>query len=557
MVILLDLSIGNNRNRAHVELLSLWVHMLVSELMLLLSVRDHFWLMEARRQMSIMSKLVPIMAKRKAKVIAEILNNPIGLTELKLKQILEQHGNTAFGKDHGFESIKTPEQFSEQVPLSDYQSMKPYFERIIQNPELPILTKDPVIWYVQSSGTTGNPKALPISKAGMADIKAGTSLIMMSFINAAKENAKLMDGTLLTFAAPAVLREINGVPLGYMTGISKRLTSKLMQMLIKPGEDVFNLMDINEKLWEYAKYAVAEDITGLAGITTLSLSFVRKMQNEYGFRLLEEFKNTKHESRIQEALNDDGTMDLNTLWPNLTLLIGSGIDSDPYKPWIKETLPKASLMDTYAGSEGFYGCSMQPGVNSGIQLCPNLNYFEFIHEKDIHKEVPDVIPLSEVKKGHRYEIVITNMMGYARYRIGDMLTFKDTDPFSVHRIGRKGRVVNLTGEKLTDAHVSAGVAAACKETGAQLADYTVLGAIDGSRAHYTISVMLQNNIDLGEFSGAFDDAVSAANGEFKHSLEFGALDPSIAIRMATSHTESIIRSKHIQAKSVPLSMAEA
>jgi len=507
--------------------------------------------------MAIMSKLVPIMAKRKAKVIAEILNNPISLTELKLKQVLEQHGNTAFGKDHGFESIKTPEQFSEQVPLSDYQSMTPYFERIIQNPELPILTKDPVIWYVQSSGTTGNPKALPISKAGMADVKEGTSLIMMSFINAAKEHAKLMDGTLLTFAAPAVLREINGVPLGYMTGISRRVTSKLLQMLIKPGEDVFNLMDINEKLWAYAKYAVAEDITGLAGITTLSLSFVRKMQNEYGFRLLEHFKDTKHESRIREALNDDGTLDLNTLWPNLVLLIGSGIDSDPYKPWIKDTLPKAFFMDTYAGSEGFYGTELQPGANNGIQLLPNLNYFEFIREKDIHKEVPDVIPLSEVKKGHRYEMVLTNMMGYSRYRIGDMLTVKDTEPFSVHRIGRKGRVVNLTGEKLTDAHVSAGISAACKETHAQLADFTVLGTIDGSKAHYTISVMLQNNVDLGDFATAFDDAVSAANGEFKHSLEFGALDPSIAIQMATSHTESIIRNKHIQAKSEPLAMAEA
>jgi len=67
--------------------------------------------------MSIMSKLVPILAKRKAKVIANILNDPIGLTDTKLESILELHSNTAFGKDHGYESIKTPEQFSEQVPL--------------------------------------------------------------------------------------------------------------------------------------------------------------------------------------------------------------------------------------------------------------------------------------------------------------------------------------------------------------------------------------------------------------------------------------------------------
>ncbi len=507
--------------------------------------------------MSIMSKLVPIMAKRKAKVVANILNDPIGLTDNKLKSILEKHSNTAFGRDHGYESIKTPEQFSEQVPLFDYHTMSPYFERVKQNPELPIITADPVVWFVQSSGSTGSPKALPISKAAMKDYSGGSTLSMMSFVNANKEHKRVFDGTLLTFAAPAKLGEIGGVPVGYMTGISKELIANaLLRKLIKPGVEVFNMIDISEKLWAYAKYAVKENITGLAGITTLSLSFIRKMQNEYGTRLLEEFKGTKYEEKIRKSLNDDGTLDLETLWPNLIMIAATGIDAEPYKAWLKETLPKSVLWDNYAGSEGLYGVSLLPHGDSGIQLLPNINYFEFIPEKDINKEDPTVIPLSEVKQGHRYEMVLTNLMGYTRYRVGDLLTFIETDPYSVHRIGRKGRVVNLAGEKLTDAHVNEGIAAACRKTGALLADYTVLGTIEGSRAHYTISAMFQNEIELAEFAGAFDEAVGMKNGEFKHSLEFGALDPSIAIQMTTSHTENIIKNNHIQSKALPLSMAE-
>jgi hypothetical protein len=513
--------------------------------------------MEARRQMSILSKLVPVLAKRKQGLIDDILTNPISLTETKLNEIIRAHKNTAFGKDHGYESIKTPEQFSERVPLYDYYSMSPYFERVKENPTLPIITADPIVWYVQSSGSTGHPKALPISKAGMADYTAGSSLLTWAFINAAKEHAKIFDGTLLTFAAPARLGEINGVPLGYMTGIAREMiANRLLKGLVKPGEEVFNMTDISEKLWAYAKYAVQENITGLAGITTLALSFVRKMQNEYGPALLQEFRGTKHEAKIRNALNDDGTLDLSKLWPNLVLLGATGIDSDPYKSWIKDTLPSAFLMDNYAGSEGLYGTTLQPNVDNGIQLLPNTNYFEFIPEREIGKENPTVIPLSEVKKGHRYEMVVTNLLGYTRYRIGDMLTILDTDPYSVHRIGRKGRVVNLAGEKLSDAHVNNGIAAACRATDARLADYTVLGTIENSRAHYVISVMLQNNISLEEFARAFDESVSAANGEFKHSLEFGALDPSVAVKMETSHTENIIKQNHIQAKSLPLSMAE-
>lgn len=504
--------------------------------------------------MAIMSKLVPIMAKRKAKEIEYILNHPIDLTEAKLKSILERHSNTAFGRDHGYESIKSPEQFSEEIPLYDYYSMQPYFKRVQDTPHLPIVTADPVIWYVQSSGTSGKPKALPINKAGLADYSSASTLFMMSFVNADKDHRKVFDGTLITFAAPARLGEINGVPRGYMTGISREMiASPLLRKLIKPGEDVFNMTDVNEKLWAYATYAVKENVSGLAGITTLAISFIRKMQNEYGPSLLDHFKGTKYEQKIRDSLNDDGTLNLDTLWPGMVLIGATGIDAEPYKSWLKKTVPKATLWDNYAGSEGLYGTTLVSNTDNGIQLLPHINYFEFIPESEVEKQDPKTIPLSEVKKGHRYEIVVTNMMGYTRYRIGDMVTFIDTDPYSVYRIGRKGKTVNLAGEKMTDAHVNQGISIACKKTGAELLDYTVYGSIEGSRAHYTISAMFQNDVNLAEFAQAFDDAVMINNGEFKHSLEFGALDPTIAIRMEYSHTESIIAKTHIQAKSKPLS----
>lgn len=503
--------------------------------------------------MGVISKLIPLLAKRKTKQINEILNNPIELTDAKLMSILEKHSQTRFGKDNNFIKIKTVDMFSEIVPLYDYASMQSYWDQIHANPGRPIITSDPIIWYVQSSGSTGKPKSLPISKAGLADYSSASTLFLMSFVNAKTGNAKVFDGTMLTFAAPARLGEINGIPLGYMTGISREMVANaLFRKLIKPGEEVFNMTNIREKLWAYAKYGVKENVTALAGITTLAISFIRKIQNEYGPSLLQEFRGTRHEPRIRESMNSDGTLDLQTLWPNLIMVGATGIDADPYKPWLKDTLPKAVLWDNYAGSEGIYGTTLLNHTDNGIQLLPHINYFEFIPEKEIHKETPRVIPLSEVKKGHRYEIVLTNLMGYTRYRIGDMLTFIDTDPFSVHRIGRKGRVVNLAGEKLTDAHVNSGITAACKKTGAQLNDYTVVGTIDGNRAYYTISAMFQNEVALSDFALAFDEAVCSANGEFKHSLEFGALSPTVAMKMDFSLTENIIESSHIQAKSRPL-----
>ncbi len=503
--------------------------------------------------MGVISKLIPLLAKRKAKTIAEILNNPIELTRTKLMLILDRHSQTRFGKDNNYANIRNYEQFSETVPLHDYYTMKPYWEQIHANPELPIITSDPVIWYVQSSGSTGRPKALPLSKAGLNDYTGGSMLFLMSFINAKEGNNRVFDGTMLTFAAPAKMGEINGIPLGYMTGISREMIANaLLKKLIKPGEEIFNMTEMGAKLWAYAKYAVTENITSLGGITTLIFAFIRRMQSEYGPSLLEEFKGTNHEARIREALSDDGKLDLNVLWPNLIMVGATGVDADPFKPWLKRTLPKATLWDNYAGSEGLYGTTLLDNTDNGIQLLPHINYFEFIPESEIEKHDPTVIPLSEVKKGHRYEMVLTNLMGYTRYRIGDVMTFKDTDPYSVHRIGRKGKSVNLTGEKLSDAHVTEGMAYATKVTGAEIIDYNVYGTIGEGQANYVIAAMFNNNIDSIEFARAFDECVGRTNGEFKYVQEFGSLGPTIVKKMENSYTESIIERTHIQAKLDPL-----
>ncbi len=506
--------------------------------------------------MGMLSKIYPLIVKKTAKEIEEIFNNPISMSEAKLMSILERHSHTMLGKNNNFANIRTPEEFSETVPLHDYASMKPYWERMQAHPEEPIITADPVIWYVQSSGTSGRPKALPITESGLRDFKGATNLLLPAFAGMKKGNEKVLDGTILNFAAPAKFGEINGIPLGYMTGISNTLlTSRIAKRMIKPGDEVANLTDMGQKLWAYAKYAVKENITALAGITTLSIAFIRRMQNEYGPDLLKEFTGTKHESKIKEALNDDGTIDLNTLWPNLIMFNASGIDSEPYRPWLKETLPNINIREIYAGSEGCYGMSLLPGDDKGIQLAPHVNYLEFIPESEMEKEDPIVIPLSEVKKGHRYEMVLTNFMGYTRYRLGDMMTFTDTDPYSVYRIGRKGRSVNLSGEKLTDAHVTEGISAAARETGARLIDYAVIGSIENGQAHYTIEVLLHNEIDLLEFGRIFDETVGTINDEFQYVLEFGSLGPTIVRKMIAPHTENIIKSSHIQAKAQPLTVA--
>ena len=90
------------------------------------------------------------------------LENPLRLQEKKLLAILQANKATAFGKKYGFGAIRTIRQFQARVPINDYESIKPYINRMIQG-EKNVLTYQDPFFFSTTSGTTGEPKYIPIT----------------------------------------------------------------------------------------------------------------------------------------------------------------------------------------------------------------------------------------------------------------------------------------------------------------------------------------------------------------------------------------------------------
>src|SRR4051812_12058065 len=72
-----------------------------------------------------------------------------------LKKLVESAKDTEWGKKHSYRSITTPEEYSKKIPLQDYDSMKPYIERIRRG-EQNILWNTEIKWFAKSSGTTND-----------------------------------------------------------------------------------------------------------------------------------------------------------------------------------------------------------------------------------------------------------------------------------------------------------------------------------------------------------------------------------------------------------------
>jgi len=114
------------------------------------------------------------------------------------------------------------------------------------------------------------------------------------------------------------------------------------------------------------------------------------------------------------------------LWTVRGIICG-GSDATIFKKRVEELWGRHSL-EHYASCEGGH-CAVQTWDYEGMTFVPNLNFFEFIPEREWfkwqldHSYHPKTVLLDEVKAGENYEIVLTNFHGgvFVRYRIGDIV----------------------------------------------------------------------------------------------------------------------------------------
>ncbi|MYF01839.1 MAG: GH3 auxin-responsive promoter family protein, partial [Gammaproteobacteria bacterium] len=87
-----------------------------------------------------------------------------------LKRIVHTNRDTEFGRKHQFNGIETVEQYRKQVPVHDFELLRPYIEKQ-RDTGAEALTAEPVVHYNRTSGTTGTPKDVPITQTGVGETR--------------------------------------------------------------------------------------------------------------------------------------------------------------------------------------------------------------------------------------------------------------------------------------------------------------------------------------------------------------------------------------------------
>src|ERR1700744_2886090 len=119
--------------------------------------------------MSIISPAFKGLIKLRQSAIDNFMHNPIDTQQQVFNHLVGSAQFTEYGKKYKFERIDSITDFQKNVPITDYDTLKPYIERILEGSQN-ILWPSPITWFAKSSGTTSDKsKFIPVSKESLDD----------------------------------------------------------------------------------------------------------------------------------------------------------------------------------------------------------------------------------------------------------------------------------------------------------------------------------------------------------------------------------------------------
>ena len=123
-----------------------------------------------------LGKLVAIPVRRRLRQFEAATHDPAALQEAVLRRILARQVETAFGRDHHFELIRTVADFRRQVPVAGYEALEPYILRVRKGETAALLADERVHMFALTSGTTATRKFIPVTDQYLADYRRGWNI---------------------------------------------------------------------------------------------------------------------------------------------------------------------------------------------------------------------------------------------------------------------------------------------------------------------------------------------------------------------------------------------
>lgn len=422
---------------------------------------------------------------------------PLEVQQELFERMIHAATKTAFGKLHGFDSISSYDDFRTNVPLQDYDTIKPWIDRLMQG-EQNLLWPQETKWFAKSSGTTSDrSKFIPVTKESLEDChyKGGKDLLALYYEN--YPNRKLYNGKHLIIGGSAqVLPLAHDAYQGDLSAIILKNLPWWAEIRRTPSREIALMSEWESKIERMALSTIHEDVYIIAGVPSWTMVLAHKI------------------------LEITGKKHLREVWPNLELFMHGGVSFEPYREAFRQLIPFDDMhyVETYNASEGFFGIQDVDGSNELLLMLDYGIYYEFIPMQEFNgTQSSTVLNLQEVETGTDYALVISTNGGLWRYIPGDTIRFTSLRPFRFRITGRTRSFINAFGEEVIVDNTDKAITEACARTNALLREYTVApvfmeGAEKG--AHEWIIEFVRQPNDTDRFQWILDETLRSINSDY-------------------------------------------
>lgn len=447
--------------------------------------------------MTFINTLLGLFTQKRLSQIDYFKANPIKVQRDTWQELITRGKSTEYGKRYGFDSILTPEQYRERVPVVSYEDISNDIRRMMEG-ENGILWSEDTRWFAKSSGTTdAKSKFIPVSPSALEDCHFRGGKDVIAVFNRLYPEAGVFGGKTLALGGSSEVSKTNtDCRFGDLSAILISNTPFWANRMKTPDASIMLMSNWEEKIEKICETTVREDVRCLAGVPSWFLTVINKI------------------------LEQTGKKNLHEVWPNLELFIHGGISFTPYREQYRRLLPdpKMKYLETYNASEGFFGLQDNPEDPSMLLMLDYGVYYEFMPVSEMGKENPHTLMLEEVKANENYALIITTNSGLWRYMLGDTILFTSTKPYKFRITGRTKLFINAFGEELIIDNATEALHAVCRETGAEIVEFTAAPIFMEERkkgAHEWLIEFSTPPADVEKFSEMLDKELQRLNSDYE------------------------------------------
>lgn len=397
--------------------------------------------------MSIKSIAAKLFAQKIYKKTQLWANNPIATQKKVLQKLIKEAKQTQFGNDHHFDQIKNEKNFANQVPVRDYEALKPYVDKVVQGQEN-ILWKGKPLYFAKTSGTTSGAKYIPLTKESMPyHIEAARNAILHYIHETGK--ADFVDGKMIFLQGSPLLEEKNGINLGRLSGIVAHFVPKYLQKNRLPSWETNCIEDWETKVNAIVEETFNENMTVISGIPSWVQMYFEKLHQKGGKPVGEIFK-------------------------NFNLFIYGGVNYEPYRAKFENLIGrKVDSIELFPASEGFFAYQDSQKEKGMLLLLNSGIFYEFIKSDEFYTENPRRYTIGEVELNVNYVLIISTNAGLWGYNIGDTVQFTSLKPYRIIVSGRIKHYISAFGEHVIGKEVESALQEAIIGTSIRINEFTV------------------------------------------------------------------------------------